>query len=112
MIRDIAAEDRLPDYTLALLEGDVVRVRVRAMAGALAAGEGPRLGPQIHDQVRTAAPGLDPYFLEAEWRRFWQASGRPRLMNPEAAFLAFVRARASRPDVPRAEHRRHRRDDA
>jgi hypothetical protein len=112
MIRDIAAEDRLPDYTLALLEGDVVRVRVRAMAGALAAGEGPRLGPEIHDQVRTAAPGLDPYFLEAEWRRFWQASGRPRLMNPEAAFLAFVRARASRPDVPRAEHRRHRRVDA
>jgi plasmid replication initiation protein len=105
MIRDIAAEDRLPDYTLVLDEGDVVRVRARSPA----AGEGPRLGPEAHERARAAAPGLDPYFLEAEWRRFWQASGRPRLIHPEAAFLAFVRARAARPDVPRAEHPRPRR---
>jgi hypothetical protein len=42
------------------------------------------------------APGLDPYFLEAEWRRFWAASGRPRLKSPDAAFLAFARGRAAR----------------
>lgn len=90
MIRDIAEEDGLPDYSLGLIEGDVVRVRSRMPA----AGEGPRLGPEIHARVRTVAPGLDPYFLEAEWRRFWAASGRPRLRSPDAAFLAFARKRS------------------
>ena len=70
----------------------MVRVRARAPA----AGEGPRLDADIHARVRAAAPGFDPYFLEAEWRRLWQASGRPRLRSPEAAFLAFARARAAR----------------
>ena len=40
MIRDIAEEDGLPDYSLSVVEGDVVRVRARAPE----AGEGPRLG--------------------------------------------------------------------
>ena len=68
----------------------MVRVRARTPA----AGEGPRLDPEIHARVRALAPGLDPYFLEAEWRRFWAASGRPRLRSPDAAFLAFARTRA------------------
>jgi plasmid replication initiation protein len=87
MIRDMAEEDGLPDYTIELAEGDLVRVRARVT------GQGPRLDPDIYERVRAAAPGLDPYFLEAEWLRFWQASGRPRLRSPEAAFLAFARAR-------------------
>src|SRR6188768_1514097 len=66
MIRDIAEEDGLPDYSLSVGEGDVVRVRARAPE----AGEGPRLGSEIHARVRGVAPGLDPYFIEAEWRRF------------------------------------------
>ena len=101
MIRDIAEEDGLPDYSLSVEAGDVVRVRARAMfARAMpdgpAAGEGPRLGDGIHARVRAVAPGLDPYFLEAEWRRFWATSGRPRLRSPDAAFLAFARGRAAR----------------
>jgi len=92
MIRDIAEEDGLPDYSLSVIEGDMVRVRARTPA----AGEGPRLGAEIHARVRAVTPGLDPYALEADWRRFWAASGRPRLRSPEAAFLAFVRARAAR----------------
>lgn len=92
MIRDLAEENRLPDYTLALGDGDVVVVRARG----LAPGEGPRLDPEIHERVRAAAPGLDPYYLEAEWLRLWQSTGRPPLRSPEAAFLAFARARAAR----------------
>jgi plasmid replication initiation protein len=92
MIRDMAAEDGLPDYSIALIEGDLVRVRARSPAP----GEGPRLDADIHARVRAVAPGLDPYFLEAEWRRFWAASGKPRLRSPDAAFLAFARARAAR----------------
>ena len=96
MIRDIAEEDGLPDYSLELIEGDVVRVRSRAMSGDPAAGEGPRLAAEIHARVRAVAPGLDPYFLEAEWRRFWVTSGRPKLRSPDAAFIAFARGRAAR----------------
>jgi plasmid replication initiation protein len=96
MIRDIATGDGLPDYTLELAEGDVVRVRARAPG----AGEGPRLGPEVHARVRAVAPGWDPYWLEAEWRRMWHASGRPVLHSPEAAFLAFARARAARGERP------------
>ena len=90
MIRDMADENGLPDYTIELGEGDLVRVRARV------AGEGSRLDAAVYERARAAAPGLDPYFLEAEWLRFWHASGRPRLRNPEAAFLAFARARAAR----------------
>ena len=96
MIRDIAEEDGLPDYSLELDRG---RRGAGAGAGDVrdpAAGEGPRLGAEIHARVRAVAPGLDPYFLEAEWRRFWAASGRPRLRSPDAAFLAFAKGRAAR----------------
>jgi hypothetical protein len=95
MIRDIAAEDGLPDYTLELGEGDVVCLRARTRLGD-GAGEGPRLEPGVYDRVRAAAPGYDPYWLEAEWLRHWRASGRPVLRRPEAAFVAFARSRAAR----------------
>ena len=100
MIREMAEEDGLPDYSLALTEGDVVVVRARGRLDAgLGAGAGagdPRLGPEAHAGARIAAPGYDPYWLEAEWLRLWRARGRPDLRNPEAAFLAFARARAAR----------------
>ena len=47
------------------------------------------------EAVRALAPGWDPYALEAEWRGFWAATGRPRLRAPEKAYLAWVRKRAA-----------------
>ena len=95
MIRDMAAEDGLPDYRLTLEGGDIVFVRPRP--GALGAGgQGPVLGAGVHAAARGLAPGADVHALEADWRRFWAASGRPQLRSPDAAFLAFVRARAAR----------------
>ena len=104
MIRDIAEEDGLPDYTLELAAGDLVLVRARRRGGGGAAARRRRRMPA----ARAAAPGWDPYLLEAEWLRLWRASGRPQLQSPEAAFLAFARARAARAaglKVPRAEPR-------
>ena len=95
MIRDMVEEDGLPDYTLDLVEGDLVLVRSRSRLAA-APGEGPRLDPEVFERARALAPGVDPYWLEAEWRRLWQSSGRPEIRSPEAAFLAFVRVRAAR----------------
>jgi plasmid replication initiation protein len=97
MLREIAAEDGLPDYTLALEGGDVVRVRARApLAGALPEEGGPPLAPESYAAARAAAPGYDPYFLEREWRAHWARTGRPPLRSPDAAFVAFARARAAR----------------
>jgi len=96
MIRDMAEEDGLPDYTLQLSQADVVLVRARGRLGGEGSEGAPRLGPEAHARAREAAPGYDPYWLEAEWLRLWQSSGRPALRSPEAAFLAFCRSRAAR----------------
>lgn len=97
MLRAIAEEDGLPDYRLSLEAGDIVLVRARAR---LVEGEGgiawPALDPETYGAARAAAPGYDPYFLEREWRAHWLRSGRPRLRNADAAFVAFARARAAR----------------
>jgi hypothetical protein len=100
MIRDMVEEDALPDYTLTFEPGDILRVRARGRlaegAGAAEGQGGPALDPATFAAVRAAAPGYDPYFLEREWRAHWLRSGRPRLRNPDAAFVAFARARAAR----------------
>ena len=96
MIRDIAEEDGLPDYTpRASIEGDVVRVRSRR-GGARRRGRGRGSAPRSTRGCGRWRRGSTPTALEAEWRRFWAARGRPRLRSPEAAFLAFARARAAR----------------
>jgi plasmid replication initiation protein len=94
MIRDMAAEDALPDYSLAVEPGDLVRVRARDRMVDDEAG--PLLDAEIYQAVRAAAPGYDPYFLEREWREHWRRTGRPALRNADAAFVAFARARAAR----------------
>ena len=96
MIRDMVEEDGLPDYRLTLDGGDIVFVRPKPGAFGAAAGEGPVLGAGVHAAARGLAPGADVHALEADWRRFWAASGRPRLRSADAAFLAFVRARQDR----------------
>ena len=93
MIRDMAAEDALPDYSLTLGEGDVVVFRSR---DRVEVAEGPGFAAEIYAAVRGVAPGYDPYWLEAEWRAHWLRSGRPRLRSPAAAFVAFASARAAR----------------
>jgi plasmid replication initiation protein len=99
MIREIAVEDHLPDYALALDDADILVVTARDRLTE-AGGGAPLLGAEIHARARALAPGYDPHWLEAEWRRWWRSSGRPALRSPDAAFLAFVQARVAR--APRA----------
>ena len=94
MIRDMAEEDGLPDYSLGLAVGDLVVVRARGRLFEDGEAE-PRLAADVHDRVRAVAPGYDPYWLEAEWRAMWRRD-RPALRDPDAAFVAFARARAAR----------------
>lgn len=90
MVRNIAAADTLPDYELAVVEGDLVRVRPRRVLE----DEGPTLPSSAYEAAREVAPGWDIYALEADWRLYWVSSGRPRLRSPQKAFVAYCAKRA------------------
>ncbi len=102
MLREMIAEDHLPDYAIAEEPGDMIRFSNRH-----AVIEGPEAGPQLPplsvdalDEARRLAPGWDVYALEADWRGYWAATGRPRLRSAEKAFLGYVKARAGGKDAP------------
>jgi len=92
MVRDIAAADPLPDYSLAVVAGDLVAVTPRAVVET----DAPRLDADAIAAARAAAPGWDVYALEADWRRYWAATGKPRLRSPAKAFVAYCARRAGR----------------
>jgi plasmid replication initiation protein len=64
MLREIIAEDRLPDYRMEECPGDLIRVTPRRAKGR---GPGP-LKPETLEAARRLVPGADIYALEAEWR--------------------------------------------
>ncbi len=102
MLREMIAAGSLPDYDMAEEPGDLIRfsLRDRVIEGGgegYAAGPGP-LAPETFEVARGIFPGADVYALEAEWKAWWAATGRPRLRARDAAFLGFVRARRGRED--------------
>ena len=96
MIRDMVAENHLPDYEIALDDRDIVHVTPR---GLLVEATGlPPMPAEVLAAAREAAPGYDVHGLEADWRGWWMASGRPALRAPDRAFLAFcARRHATKP---------------
>ena len=110
MLRAMISEDHLPDYSMAEAPGDIIRFASRAQvieagqagAGQFGAGQGgpalPPLAVATHAEARALAPGWDIYALEADWRGYWLASGRPRLRAADRAFLGYVRARVAGAD--------------
>ncbi len=94
MLREMIAADPLPGYRLAEEPGDILLVRPRAHAVTGA----PVLSPETLEAARAAAPGWDVHALEADWKAYWDRSGRPRLRAPERAFLAWVEKRISGPE--------------
>lgn len=91
MLREMIRENRLPDYVLSEEPGDLLRVTPRA--AVTEPGEGPHLRPETLDEARALVPGADVHALQAEWRNWWAATGRPRLRSADRAFLGWVRTR-------------------
>ena len=89
MIRDMVAEDGLPDYTLQLEAGDMVRVRARG----LAPGEGPRSAPMSTSGCARWRRGSTPISS----RRSGSGSG-----TPPAGRGSGARMRPSSPSRRRA----------
>lgn len=93
-IRRMIDEAALPDYILTEEPGDVIRVTRQGVVEEDSGTWLPPFDPDVLDAARALAPGADVYALEAEWRAFWVASGRPRLSAPDRAFLGWLRGRA------------------
>ncbi|MCE8471246.1 replication initiator protein A, partial [Rhodovulum sulfidophilum] len=94
MVREILREDRLPEYRLVEEPGDILCVLRRDGVIERDTGEPPPvLSPEALEAARARMPGADVYALEAQWRGVWAASGRPRIRQPDRAFLAWVEKR-------------------
>lgn len=90
-IREIAANDYLPDYRMEFdPKTDVILFTNRApqMPVLLEAAQIPPLDPEVYQMARAAAPGWDVRHIEREWRAW--ATEAPH--NPEMAFLGFCRS--------------------
>lgn len=94
MLREIIAADSLPDYRLTEEPGDILAVTPRRSVGT--AESKLLLTSETMEAARALLPGADVYALEAEWRAWWIASGRPVLRAPDKAFLGWVAKRAAR----------------
>jgi len=100
MIRDMVAQDHLPDYHLAEEPGDILRVSRRdvvvlpaGFAGTMPGQGGPALKSATIEMARAMMPGWDIYALEADWCAVWHQSGRPALRSPDAAFIGWLKKR-------------------
>ena len=99
MLKELVLHDHLPDYSINL-EGDLVMFRNRESMKPRAPVSFPLLDPETYNDVRSVAPGYDPYFLEQEWREWWVDSGCIELQHPDKAFIAFCKKRYERNPNP------------
>lgn len=94
LLRETSATDHLPDYMIRLnSEMDQVRFINRntmqldeALPGNVASI---RLDADTFEAAREAAPGWDPYFIEAEWKRWLASTEKAPPRKPDLAFIAF-----------------------
>lgn len=96
MLRDMIEANQLPDYEMEEEVGDMIRFTRRTLIED--GPEAPPLSERAIEAARAILPGADVYALEADWRAFWAASGRPKLRAADAAFVGFVKMRAEKGD--------------
>jgi len=111
MVKNIAKNNHLPDYHLIFEEeSDLVLFRNRdgKWVDRPLPSDGEALPPlpeQAYEDGRSAAPGYDIHGLESEWREFWVSSGKPKLVDPAAAFVGFCRSRHKRAPIRKQTYR-------
>jgi len=94
MIRDLAAYDHLPDYSVSFdPEFDMVTFRNRGSmpeSNAAAAWDGD-LDADAHHDARAVAPGWDVHTLEREWRS-WLGDNEIEPKHPARHFIKFCKS--------------------
>ena len=91
-IRRMIEENHLPDYALSERAGDILVVTRRAKPRPM---DAPILRQETLEAAKALRPGWDVYGLQARWIAWWDETGRARLGNPDAAFLAWVKTQRS-----------------
>lgn len=89
-------EQHFPEYA-PMLQGNTVIFRNRRIGDAAPASTGniPPLAPWAFEKAKAAAPGLDVYSLEREWRE-WIGNKPAPAKGYEAAFIGFCKQRHNR----------------
>jgi plasmid replication initiation protein len=87
MLRDMIAENHLPDYTIVEEPGDLIRFAQRETVVDI---PGPLLHSDTLEAARARHPGADVHALAAQWQAVWRATGAPRLRSPDRAFLGWL----------------------
>ena len=91
MLRDMIAENHLPDYTIVEEPGDLIRFAQRDMGRDVVVDiPGPLLHSDTLDAARALHPGADVHALVARWQAVWRGTGAPRLRAPDRAFLGWL----------------------
>lgn len=108
MVKQMATNDHLPDYRVTFDEAaDQVifhnreKWTDRTQPVLELADDIPALPTDVFELAKAAAPGYDVYALEQEWRKWWVKSGRPKLVNPSAAFVGFCASRSKKKPISR-----------
>lgn len=85
------AHHHMPDYAIRL-DGEMVVFENRGNMETLApdaVNDPIRLGSEIYEKARAAAPGWDVHYLEQAWRNWMADGGLDAPRDPEKAFLGF-----------------------
>jgi len=110
-IKNLAEHNHLPDYEVQYIEEDkenkvkekVVfhnRNTMKKVVGQDTSKFPYLLDLDTYEKARKAAPVYDPYYLQEKWIEFWFQSGKPKLFDPDEAFIAFCRKRYSMKPIP------------
>jgi plasmid replication initiation protein len=93
-LNKISKEQTIPDYNISV-DADMVTVRLKSSPKTFSTVKNNDifLSPEVYQQARNIAPGMDVYALEREWKSWWKQNGMSPITNPEAAFLGFCRKR-------------------
>ena len=67
------------------LEGSFKRAKAQPAATA---GQTLKLSTATYEKAKKAAPGLDIYYLETEWRT-WVGKQKTPTANPDGSFISF-----------------------
>ena len=87
MIKELAASNHLPDYSVTINVDDMVHFRNRDSLTQTKSTNGVTLKAETFELARDAAPGWDIYLLEQEWRGWTTEAPR----DADAAFIGFCR---------------------
>jgi len=95
-LNHIIEHNHLPDYSLSIESHNVVFTHTGNVVTEPRQEENSnlQLKPQtIKNAKKILQQQYDVYALEAEWRAWWESTGKPKLDSPDGAFINFCKKR-------------------